>query len=322
MIQMSNQSGDGIADVRAKACDILLDHRLTLKAKDPKKAEAIMDKLHIAQPKARDNKVREVFIPDTVTQGLKKTGPTIKELMEEYGGAGKFYIPEEEHYILENEDWRYDRWPEFFQGKNVADFYDPEIEAKLNALEEEEAKILEMEAENDEMDDSDSDEDGITMDELTKQVSKVRGKINIIKQRSLLKAKRRARSKIRNFDEMAKDLMAKGINVDTENLATRVKNIRRIGDLESAQDKKAKDLLGDDSDDDDRELVDDEELRNKEADERGRRGRDETAKKERKKLGKRRRNNDSDEEMDNDDDKSDMSDVEGAVPKRIRGSLS
>ena len=48
MIQMSNQSGDGIADVRAKACDILLDHRLTLKAKDPKKAEAIMDKLHIA----------------------------------------------------------------------------------------------------------------------------------------------------------------------------------------------------------------------------------------------------------------------------------
>jgi len=29
VIQMSNQSGDGIADVRAKACDILLDHRLT-----------------------------------------------------------------------------------------------------------------------------------------------------------------------------------------------------------------------------------------------------------------------------------------------------
>ena len=48
VIQMSNQSGDGIADVRAKACDILLDHRLTQKAKDPKKAEAIINKLHIA----------------------------------------------------------------------------------------------------------------------------------------------------------------------------------------------------------------------------------------------------------------------------------
>jgi hypothetical protein len=55
LIQMSNSSGDGIADVRAKACDILLDHRLTLKAKDPKKAEAIMNKLHISTPKKRDN---------------------------------------------------------------------------------------------------------------------------------------------------------------------------------------------------------------------------------------------------------------------------
>lgn len=48
MIQMSNQSGDGISDVKAKACDILIDHRLTLKAKDPKKAEAIMAKMFVA----------------------------------------------------------------------------------------------------------------------------------------------------------------------------------------------------------------------------------------------------------------------------------
>jgi len=66
LIQMSNESGDGISDVKAKACDILLDHRLTQKAKDPKKAEAIMSKLHIAQPKKRDNVSREVCIPDTV----------------------------------------------------------------------------------------------------------------------------------------------------------------------------------------------------------------------------------------------------------------
>ena len=37
LIQMSNISKDGISDVKAKACDILLDHRLTLKGKDPKK---------------------------------------------------------------------------------------------------------------------------------------------------------------------------------------------------------------------------------------------------------------------------------------------
>jgi nucleolar GTP-binding protein len=77
---MSNLSGDGIADVRAKACEILLDHRLTQKAKDPKKAEAIMDKLHVATPKKRDNKLREAAVPQTVVEGVKKVGPTVKEL--------------------------------------------------------------------------------------------------------------------------------------------------------------------------------------------------------------------------------------------------
>lgn len=123
-----------------------------------------------------------------------------------------------------------------------------------------------MEKENEAMQDESSDEDGITFQDLKGSVDVVRGKINIIKQRSLLKAKRRARSKIRNFDEMAKDLQSKGIEVNTESLATRVRNPKRIGELEAAQDKKAKAMLGDDdSDDDDRELVDDEELANEEA---------------------------------------------------------
>lgn len=95
---MSNISGDGISDVKSKACDILLDHRLTQKAKDPKKQEAIMNRLHIAEPKKRDNIDRPSNIPDTVIKGLKKEGPTVKQLQEEYGGAGNFYIPVEEHY--------------------------------------------------------------------------------------------------------------------------------------------------------------------------------------------------------------------------------
>lgn len=156
---MSNQNGDGIADVKQKACDILLDHRLTQKAKDPKKSEAILNRLHIAQPKKLPNNnnnntavlEREICIPDSVIKGIKKVGPTVKELQEEYGGAGNFYIPVEEHYILENEEWRYDRWPEFYLGKNVMDFYDADIEEKLKALEEEEDKILKLEMDENEM---------------------------------------------------------------------------------------------------------------------------------------------------------------------------
>lgn len=146
LIQMSNMTGDGINDVKAKACDILLDHRLTQKAKDPKKAEAILNRLHVAQPKKRDNVDRPDNTPQTVFEGKKKEGPTIKELQEEYGGAGVFYVPTEEHYLLENEDWKYDNPPEFFNGKNVADFYDPDIEKKLNALEREEEELLKIEA--------------------------------------------------------------------------------------------------------------------------------------------------------------------------------
>jgi nucleolar GTP-binding protein len=95
---MSNASGDGISDVKQKACDILLDHRLTQKAKDPKKAEQIMNRLHVSQPKKRDNNDRAPQIPETVALAVKKTGPTIKDLQEEFGGAGNFYIPIEEHY--------------------------------------------------------------------------------------------------------------------------------------------------------------------------------------------------------------------------------
>lgn len=57
-----------------------------------------MNRLHVSQPKKRDNVDRAPLVPETVIAGLKKTGPTIKELQEEYGGAGNFYIPIEEHY--------------------------------------------------------------------------------------------------------------------------------------------------------------------------------------------------------------------------------
>ena len=149
LIQMSNISGDGIHDVKSRACDILLDHRLTMKAKDPKKAEAILNRLHIATPKKRDNVDRPIVVPQTVIDGVKKTGPTVKDLQEEYGGAGVFYIPTEEHFQLENDEWKYDKFPEFFNGKNVLDFYDKDIEEKIIALEKEEEKLLKIEAAED-----------------------------------------------------------------------------------------------------------------------------------------------------------------------------
>lgn len=57
-----------------------------------------------------------------------------------------------ENYLLDDAEWKYDNLPEFMNGQNVYDLYirnlalltnsiDPEIEARLNALEEEEERL-------------------------------------------------------------------------------------------------------------------------------------------------------------------------------------
>lgn len=240
LIQMSNQSGDGISDVKQKACDILLDHRLTQKAKDPKKAEQIINRLHVAQPKKRDNFDRAPQVPETVALGVKKTGPTIKQLQEEYGGAGNFYIPIEEHYQLEDDAWKFDRWPEFFLGKNVMDFYDPDIEEKLKALEEEEDKLLKMEKEEDELMDDDSDEEGVTEEELRKALREVRGKKALFKMEHKMKKNLRARSKNKKLEDFEEHLEKKGINANIESIKDRIKKRKTIGQLEDNQDKLVK----------------------------------------------------------------------------------
>jgi len=121
----------------------------------------------------------------------------------------------------------------------------------------------------------DSDEDDewdVTVADLKKSVQKVRGKITVIKERSLLKSKRRANSRVKKLTEVTAMMEARGIDVNKESLATRVKNPRRIADLEAAKDRRHKAELGlsSDSDDDDRELDGDKNMQDAEAENRGR----------------------------------------------------
>ena len=43
--------------------------------------------------------------------------------------------------MLANEEWKSDIMPEIMDGKNIADFIDPDILEKLDALEREEEKL-------------------------------------------------------------------------------------------------------------------------------------------------------------------------------------
>jgi len=148
-----------------------------------------------------------------------------------------------------------------------------------------------MEAEKAAMHESSSDEGGIADLDLLRACKKVKGKITIIKQRSKMKNKLSAKSRIRTLDEVAEGLKEKGIDVNEESLATRVQNRRTIGDLEDSQHLRAKDVLGlNDSSDDEDSVDDDEVLKIEEGEKRGRRGRDDEKEGRSKLLGKRRRN--------------------------------
>lgn len=54
--EMSTVTGDGVIELRNEACDLLLAHRVENKVKG-QKAESIVNRLHVAIPEPRDNKV-------------------------------------------------------------------------------------------------------------------------------------------------------------------------------------------------------------------------------------------------------------------------
>jgi len=72
----------------------------------------------------------------------RKRRKTLRDHEREKGGAGVYNFNLREHWIMENPVWKNDEIPEFYMGRNVADFYHPGIAADLKALEAEEAKIM------------------------------------------------------------------------------------------------------------------------------------------------------------------------------------
>ena len=137
---------------------------------------------------------------------------------------------------MEDDSWKFDRWPEFYLGKNVMDFYDPDIEEKLKKLEEEEDKLLEMERnENDLMQDDDESEnnDGVTEEDLRRSLKEVRSKKAILKLQHKMKKNLRARSKNKNLTDFEEHLEKKGIDANIENIRSRVKQRKSIKELEA-----------------------------------------------------------------------------------------
>jgi nucleolar GTP-binding protein len=183
---MSNISEENISQLKITACDKLLEARVDSKLSQGKVKNDVMSRITVAIPKPRDTIKRDVCIPDSVKQvsnsmevdgsasasgsasssssSANSNRVTEKQLMWNNGGPGVYMCDYRKYYTLEDDEWKYDTVPEIMNGKNVMDFFDPEIEDKLNALEEEEAE-LEENGVYDEAFNEDEDEDELLDEE-------------------------------------------------------------------------------------------------------------------------------------------------------------
>lgn len=143
----SCQLDENVMEVRNKACEKLLASRVENKLKSQARVNNVLNKIHVATPQARDDVDRSPFIPDSF-KNLKKYDAEdperrtlARDIEAENGGAGVYNVNLKDTYLLEDDEWKNDVMPEVLNGRNVYDFLDPEIAAKLQALEEEEEKL-------------------------------------------------------------------------------------------------------------------------------------------------------------------------------------
>ena len=237
MIEISTFTDHGIMDLKQQACDALLSSRVDTKIRGPK-ADSILNRLHVATPLKRDDIERAPFIPESVRDGTrKKYDPedperriTERDIQESHGGAGVHNIDMKKNYILANDEWKYDKIPEIYEGKNVADFIDPDILTSLEKLEREEEK-LEADGFYEESDEELDDEDA----EIRKVAQAIQQRKD--KAKSLAQAKKalQTRPQIprklqhRSLSQMTENMRASGI--DPSNIEMRAEILAKAKGL-------------------------------------------------------------------------------------------
>lgn len=197
MLRLSCHTEEGVMEVRNQACERLLAVRVEQKLKNAasgaagKEVTDILNRIHVSRPIG--GVVREPFIPDAVLTKKKydKDDPNRpkleRDIEAEEGGAGVYNVNLKKNYILENPDWKFDKIPEIYDGRNVYDFIDPDIETKLAELEAEEERLQES-GFYDEDEDIEDEED-----------AEIRSKADYIReQRTLIRNAARSKKSLKN----------------------------------------------------------------------------------------------------------------------------
>lgn len=148
ILQMSTATEKGVIEVKTEACERLLGYRVDQKLK-AKKIEGVLNRLHVAVPEKRDDKVRAPCIPEAVLAARAKNADKLarrqrkleKEIEQEMGD--EYTLDLQKNYSDIAEEERHDVIPEFLNGVNIADYIDADIFDKLEELEREEGLRLE-----------------------------------------------------------------------------------------------------------------------------------------------------------------------------------
>uniref|UniRef100_A0A1I7VVW9 Nucleolar GTP-binding protein 1 n=1 Tax=Loa loa TaxID=7209 RepID=A0A1I7VVW9_LOALO len=154
LFELSTVTQEGIMDLRNTACDCLLTQRVESKLQSRKLAveDGVLSRVFVAYPVPRDDKVRAPHIPEAVMKkkflgcnnldngkfvGIRKLERQIELEMED-----EYILDLKKHYLLKNDEEKYDNVPEIWEGHNISDFVTSNVKDMLKSIKkEEEAKI-------------------------------------------------------------------------------------------------------------------------------------------------------------------------------------
>ncbi|KJE92887.1 GTP binding protein 4 [Capsaspora owczarzaki ATCC 30864] len=205
-LPMSTLTAENVAQVKNTACDKLLAHRVEATISS-RKVNDVVNRLHLAMPTERDDIERPAVIPAPAASADPDAPRrrTLKDIQQELGADYNTDFNSE--WTLANPDWQYDKIPEIMDGKNIADFIDPNIMEKLEALELEEEF---REARGDyKSDDEEEDED---MEAIRETARRIRAKKALLinesrlkkgRNRSVITQKTKAKTRSMFSDHMA-----------------------------------------------------------------------------------------------------------------------
>jgi len=144
-----------------------------------------------------------------------------------------------ESYLLADDDWKHDIIPELVNGKNIADFIDPDILARLDELEKEEI-ALDADGYYDSEDDEDEDSADEAIRETAAQIRERRESIrrtNHARKDSVRNlAKMPRNDQRRNVSTMISEMRAAGY--DPSSIETRAQVVAQARNLQKAASKR------------------------------------------------------------------------------------